>query len=138
VVLNPVLDLGARIFAVLLLAIHAGLGAWAIVGYLELVLPQVPWIRVSNPLFSPTMLLIQWTLIATAASVFIIGYLIRWRPTPSAMLLVYGVMALTCAYQTFFILTAPSRFRAMAIEYVEYVVILAFLFFSEHMRARFS
>ena len=37
-----------------------------------------------------------------------------------------------------FILTTPTRYRAMAIEYVEYAVILAFLFFSSHMRARFS
>jgi hypothetical protein len=54
------------------------------------------------------------------------------------MLCIYGCMALTCAYQTFFILTAPSRFRAMAVEYIEYCVILAFLFFSSHMRARFN
>jgi hypothetical protein len=84
------------------------------------------------------MLLLQWSLIAVAATVFIAGYWSRWRHTPIAMSVVYGAMALTCAYQTFFILTHPSRFRAMAVEYAEYALILTFLFVSEHMRERFA
>jgi hypothetical protein len=131
-------DLVARSLAALLVVVHAGLGAWAAVGFVELGFQHVPWPRVSNPLFSRPMLLLQWTLIATASAVFIAGYFRRWQHTPVAMLGIYGAMALTCAYQTFFVLTAPSRFRAMAIEYTEYALILAFLFFSSHMRARFS
>jgi hypothetical protein len=129
--------LGRWVFA-LLLVVHAGLGAWAIVGLAELALHAVPWPRISNPLFSPAMLLWQWSLVATAASVFIVGTLRRWRHTPVAMLCIYGAMALTCAYQTFFILVDDGRFRAMAIEYLEYMVILAFLFGSRHARARFG
>jgi hypothetical protein len=128
----------ARSVAILLVAVHAGLGLWALVGFLELGLHQVPWPRVSNPLFSRPMLLLQWSLILAAAVAFITGYLTRWKHTPVAMSCIYGAMALTCAYQTFFVLTAPTRFQAMAIEYVEYAVILAFLFSSGHMRAHFS
>jgi hypothetical protein len=84
------------------------------------------------------MLVLQWTLVCVAATVFIAGYLGRWRHTPVAMLSTYGVMALVCAYQTFFILTSPTRFQAMALEYVAYTVILLFLFHSEHMRLRFA
>jgi hypothetical protein len=128
----------ARVIAGILLAVHAGLGAWALAGFLELALPDVPWKRLSNPLFSPAMLLLQWSLISVAATVFIAGYLSRWKHTPMAMLCIYGAMALTCAYQTFFILTSATRFRAMAIEYIEYAVILMFLFFSNPMRLHFS
>jgi hypothetical protein len=131
-------ELVARSVAVLLVVVHAGLGAWALVGFLELGLHQVPWTRVSNPLFSRQMLFLQWTLIAAAAAAFIAGYVTRWKHTPVAMLGIYGAMALTCAYQTFFVLTAPSRFRAMAVEYIEYAAILVFLFFSDHMRTRFA
>ena len=131
-------DTVARWIAILLVLVHAGLGLWALVGFVELAFHEVPWGRVSNPLFSRPMLALQWTLIMAAAMVFITGYLTRWKHTPAAMACIYGGMAPTCAYQTFFILTAPSRFRAMAIEYVEYAVILAFLFWSSHMRARFS
>ena len=127
-----------RTLAGILLVVHAGLGAWALVGFVELVLPNVPWSRVSNPLFSRSMLLLQWSLIALAAAVFITGFLSRFKHTPWAMLGIYSAMALVCAYQTFFILTNPTRFRAMAIEYIEYAVILMFLFFSSYMRARFA
>lgn len=128
----------AHSIAVLLIVVHTGLGVWALVGFLELALPSVPWTRLSNPLFSTPMLLLQWTLIAVAAATFIAGYVSRWKHTPVAMLCIYTAMALTCAYQTFFILTAPTRFLAMVIEYIEYAAILAFLFGSKDMRLRFS
>jgi hypothetical protein len=128
----------ARLVAWGLVAVHAGLGAWALVGFAELALPQVPWTRLSNPLFSRPMLLLQWSLIAMAAAMFIGGYALRFRHTPLAMSVIYGAMALVCAYQTFFILTHAARFRAMAIEYTEYAAILAFLFLSTHMRERFA
>jgi hypothetical protein len=128
----------ARLFGGFLAAVHVGLGAWALVGFAELFLPAVPWTRLSNPLFSPPMLFLQWLLIAAAATLFVVGYLARWRHTPEAMALVYAAMAGVCAYQTFFILTHESRFRAMAIEYVEYAVILLFLFHSATMQARFG
>ena len=127
-----------RAFAALLVIVHAALGVWALIGFIELVLPDIAWHRLSNPLFSRRMLLLQWSLVAVAAAVFIGGYLSRWRHTPFAMLAIYSAMALTCAYQTFFVLTHPFRFSAMAIEYVEYAVISLFLFYSAHMRARFS
>jgi hypothetical protein len=126
----------ARIIAALLLVVHAGLGLWALVGFAELLF-DVPWSPVSNPLFSPPMLLLQWTLIATASLTFIVGYARRWPPLPKAMLAIYGAMALVCAYQTFLVLTSPTRFRAMAIEYAEYTLILLFLFFAQPMRTRF-
>lgn len=117
-----------RAITALLVLVHAGLAAWAAVGFAELILPEVPWGRISNPSFSPAMLLLQWTLVATAATVFIAGTVRRWPRLPLAMLGIYGAMASTCAYQTFFILTDDGRFEAMAIEYLEYAVILAFLF----------
>jgi hypothetical protein len=117
---------------------HVGLLVWALVGFAELTLPAVPWRRVSNPLFSPPMLVLQWALIAIAATTYLVGFSLRWPGTPVAMAVIYGAMAIVCAYQTFFILTDPTRFRAMAIEYVEYSLILAFLFLSPYMRSRFT
>ena len=131
-------DALARAFALFLVAVHVGLAGWALVGFAELALAEVPWRRLSNPLFSRAMLATQWTLIAVAAAIFIGGYFGRWRHTPVALLFTYGAMASVCAYQTFFILTHPARFRAMAIEYLEYAVILLFLFSSEAMKRHFS
>lgn len=128
----------ARAVAVALLVVHAGLGIWAAVGVAELAWADVPWGRVSNPAFSTSMLLLQWLLVAIAATVFIGGYLTRFPHTPTAMAVIYAAMAGVCAYQTFFILTNDTRFAAMAIEYLEYAVILVFLFRSKHMRLHFG
>jgi hypothetical protein len=125
-----------RSIGLLLVVVHGGLALWALVGFAELALAQVPWNRVSNPLFSTSMLLLQWSLIATAAGVFIVGYTRRWHGLPVAMSIIYGMMAATCAYQTFFILTHAGRFRAMAIEYAEYAAILGFLFYTERSQLR--
>jgi hypothetical protein len=124
----------ARLIALGLVAVHAGLGLWAAIGFAELIVVEVPWGRLSNPLFSRPMLLAQWTLIAIAAAAFITAYFGRWRSMPELMAAIYGAMALLCAYQTFFVLTHQARFRAMAIEYLQYALILVFLFSSEHVR----
>lgn len=128
----------SRLVAWFLILVHAALGVWALVGFAELLLPGVPWLPVSNPLFSERMLLLQWTLIAVAAAVYVVGYLRRWPAMPVALGCIYALMALVCAYQTFFILTSSTRFFAMAVEYLEYALILLFLFRSRHMRAHFG
>jgi hypothetical protein len=127
-----------RIVGGALIVVHLGLLVWAIVGFSELLAPDVPWRRVSNPLFSTWMLVLQWSLISVASTTYLLGFFWRWSHTPLAMSVVYGAMALVCAYQTFFILTNETRFRAMAIEYCEYALILAFLYRSPYMRARFA
>lgn len=127
-----------RLVAALLVVVHVGLLGWALVGFAELIRSEVPWRRVSNPLFSTSMLLLQWSLICVAAGTYLVGFFARWPRTPEAMSVIYCAMALVCAYQTFFILTNPTRFRSMAIEYCEYAAILAFLFLSPYMRQRFA
>jgi hypothetical protein len=116
------------VVGVVLVLVHSFLGLWGMVGLAEWLLPSVPWPRVSNPELPRGILLAQWVLLLTAAGVFIAGYFTRWRLTPWAMAAVYTAMASLCALQTFTYLTNESRFRAMAIEYVEYAVILVILF----------
>lgn len=128
----------ARIVTWLLLFVHAGLGIWALAGFIELSGAEVPWPSVTNPELPRWLLWLRWPLIATASAVFIGGYFARWRNTPWAMLAIYSAMAAMCAYETFFVLTNPNRFTAMAVEYMEYALILLFLFFSGYMQQRFS
>lgn len=122
----------------LLLVVHAGLGVWAVAGTIELAGVDVPWPSVTNPELPRWLLWLRWPLIAAAAVAFIGGYFARWRLTPWAMLVIYAGMAGMCAYETFFVLTHPDRYRAMAVEYTEYAVILVFLFLSRDMQRRFS
>lgn len=119
-----------RAILILLLVVHGGLLAWAAIGSAELLLPGVPWPRLSNPLFSPAMLALQWTLVAGAASTFLLGWARAWHSLREAMACWYAAMAATCAWQTFLILEHPERFLQMAIEYAEYAAILAWLWLS--------
>jgi hypothetical protein len=128
--------LADRSLAVVLVVVHAGLLAWALIGFAEMAWANPPWPRVSNPLFSNAMLFLQWTVVAGAASTFSIGYARRWQRLPAAMVAWYAVMAAICAWQTFFILEHPSRFILMALEYAEYGVIATYLHLSPYMRAR--
>lgn len=126
------------IVAAALLAIHAGLLLWALVGFAELLAAQVPWQPLSNPLFSSAMLLAQWSAVAIAAAVFLLGWYRRWRILPWAMAACYAVMAAICAVQTFTILRHDTRFIDMALEYAAYLVIIAWLFSSPLVRRRLS
>jgi hypothetical protein len=127
-----------RGLAAALVVVHAGLLAWGLIGFAELTLPTVPWRRISNPLFSTPMLALQWSLAVLAGATYLAGFFLRWSPTPMVMTAIFTTMAVVCAYQNFFILTNPARFRAMALEYAAYALILVFLFSSKLMRARFT
>lgn len=120
------------------MVVHFGLLVWAVIGFLELAIPEPPWDRLSNVLFSESMLLWQWSIVSIGALVFLIGFYTRWVWTPLLLACMYMLMAITCTYQTFFILEHESRFTEMIIEFIEYAVILAFLFGAPGMRAHFG
>jgi len=121
-----------------LVAVHLGLALWSLAGLAEFLLPAVPWRRISNPLFSPAVLLAQWLLVLGTAAVFVGGYALRWRGTRPAIAIGYASMASLCAYQTFFILVHDARFVAMGMEFAAYVAILAFLHMSPAGAGRFT
>lgn len=131
-------ELLPRITVWLLMGVHLFLIAWAVVGLIEFVSPQVPWPRVSNPLFPGWVLLAQWLLILPAALVFVLGYWAAWPQMPMVLAIGYALMASLCAYQTFTILENDTRFLAMAAEYAAYVAIVIFLFRSEYVQDRLS
>jgi hypothetical protein len=130
------LRIADRAIAVLLVIVHAGLLAWAVTGFAEMVWATPPWPRISNPLFSDAMLLLQWSVVAAAALTFLVGYVRRWVHLQAAMVAWYAVMAAICAWQTLFILEHSSRFTQMALEYAEYVAIAIYLYVSPHIRSR--
>lgn len=118
----------ARIVSAILIGVHVGLGIWALAGFAEFFSSDVPWPRLSNPLFPDHILLAQWSAVLVCSLVFVIGYLTRRRWLPIAMAAIYAVMAGICAAETFGYLIHDGRFLAMGAEYVIYVAILLFLF----------
>lgn len=124
-----------RVIAALLVALHAGLAAWSVVGLIEWFVAEPPWPRLSNPLLPRPVLLAQWVLVLLAAGVFLAGYARRWPRTPVALAGCYAAMGVLCAVENIAYL---GRYVAMAVEYAAYVAILGILFRMEHFRRAFA
>lgn len=124
----------ARTFVAVLVAVHGFLAVWALVGFYEFFAATQPWPAVSNPLFPREILFMQWVLTLAAAGIFLGGYVLRWRYTPTAMACTYAAMAAVCAVQTMTYMQSEFRFVAMGLEYIAYAGILLFLFRSSLFR----
>ncbi|HUG22644.1 hypothetical protein [Piscinibacter sp.] len=122
----------------LLVAVHVVLLVWAVVGLVEWCSPTVPWPRVSNLLFPRWLLLWHWLAVLLAAVIFLVGFFARWTFTPKAMVAAYSLMALVCVVETFWFLTHPWRFAAMALEFLAYVAISLALHRMPRLTARFA
>lgn len=127
-----------KLLGVMLVVVHAGLLVWAVIGMIEWLVPEVPWSRLSNPLFPDWLLLLHWLAILTAAAVFLGGYCTRWSRTPVVLAAAYGTMALVCAVETFGYLNHDLRFVAMAIEYIVYLMIIFAIYRLPGLADRFS
>jgi hypothetical protein len=127
----------SRLITILLLAIHAALLVWALLGLIEPWLAQPPWPTLANPLFPGWLQLAQWLTVLVTGLVFPAGYAVRWSMLPWAMVAGYGAMATVCAVQTLCWLRHDGRFLDMAIEYAAYILILVWLFRAPAMRRRF-
>jgi hypothetical protein len=127
-----------KLVVIVLLIVHGLLAVWALIGFTELFYSDVPWSRISNPLFPGSILFLQWLLTLAAAGIFIFGYITKWRHTTVALLFAYTAMAALCAIETFGFLKHDSRFLDMIIEYITYVVILIFLFRSNFFQKQYA
>lgn len=126
----------SRAFAIMLVVLHAGLFLVGVAGMWEWLAGSVPWAPFSNPSFPRSILLLEWLSLIGAGALFVAGYGLRWRRLPVAMAVAYAILAAQCAVHTFGFLAHEARFREMAIEYLEYALILAYLFRSAHIRRR--
>lgn len=117
-----------KILGYLLVVIHVMLGIWAVGGILEMIVSKVPWKPFTNPEFPGWVLVIHWTSVLFAATVFLFGYFGRWKLTPYLMVAAYGAMALVCLIETFGFMTSKYKYVAMVAELVTYTIIVVLLF----------
>lgn len=122
----------------LLVLIHAALLLWASGGFLEMLLPNVPWKRFSNPDFPTYILIPHWSVVLYASVGFLYGYFTHWSKTPQFMLIGYSFMMLLCVIETFGYMISKTKYTAMGTEFVTYVVILLLLFKSKYFIEYFN
>lgn len=111
----------------LLLAVHVGLGLWAVLGVAEFAAPETLPFGLDNPLFPPWLQSLHWAAIATGSATFLVlRFRAPWLLAPG-MALAYGFMAAVCLVETLGYLEHPGRYVDMALEYAAYVAIVYFL-----------
>jgi len=126
-----------RILSVGLLIIHGILLLWSVGGFLEMILPSVPWKPFTNPDFPDWLLLFHWGSVLIASVGFLHGYRTRWNRTPAFMAGAYGLMGLVCVVETFGYMTSSMKYLAMSAELLTYAAILTLLFRSEYFSNHF-
>lgn len=112
--------------------VHIILLTWSVGGFLEMILPKVPWKPFTNPEFPNWVLIIHWSSVLLASMSFIYGYLTHWSKTPFIMTIAYGLMAVVCVIETFGYMTNPTKYLAMGGEFLTYFIIILLLFKSSY------
>lgn len=122
----------------LLILVHGFLFFWSTGGFLEMILPKVPWKPFTNPEFPTWVLIIHWSSVLFASVSFLYGYFSQWSKTPQIMTVAYGLMALVCLIETFGYMTNKTKYLAMGTEFLTYTVILLLLFKSKYFVEYFN
>ncbi len=110
---------------------------WGLLGLLEYLFGFAPLMPLQNPNFPPGTQLIHWIVILASGSVYLIGYITRWKHTPFAMVVMFAMLTTLCAVETFDFMTRPDRYGAYAREVTYYVLMSVFLLRSKRMHAHF-
>ena len=121
-----------------LVLIHGFLLFWAIGGFIEMILPKVPWKPFTNPDFPFWVLIIHWSSVLFASVSLLYGYFSQWNKTPQIMTVAYGLMALVCIIETFGYMTSKTKYLAMSGEFLTYTIILLLLFKSKYFISYFK
>ncbi|MFN3999423.1 MAG: hypothetical protein ACK4HU_16485 [Algoriphagus sp.] len=111
-----------------LVLIHFFLLLWSTGGIIELVSTKVLWTPYTNIDFPKWLLPIHFGSVMITSIGFLIGYFTGWSKTPEFMLAAYTMLFTICVIETFGFMTSQTRYLAMVIELVTYIVILALLF----------
>lgn len=130
----------ARVFPYLLLAVSALLIVWAVFGFVEYFAPSVAF-GLQDPGFPQGTQFLHWLLILLTGTIFVVGFLLRWKHTPFATITMYATLATLCFVETVDFNAfggGPNRFLFMAAEYVAYVVLSAYLLRSQRIAERFG
>ena len=128
----------STIFSHLLFLAAVVMLSWGILGFLEYFSEIALLMPLQNSTFPPGTQLLHWCLITLSGSVYLLGYLLKWKYTPMAMIVIYAMMATMCFIQTFDFMTNPSRYTDFVRECIYYVIISVYLLRSRRMQTHFG
>ncbi|MEZ5661837.1 MAG: hypothetical protein R3E83_26065 [Burkholderiaceae bacterium] len=117
-----------------------GLLVWGILGLWEYLIPAAGF-GLQNPNFPAGTQLLHWLLLSLTGSVFIVGFTLRWPPTPLVTVAMYVSLATLCFVETVDFGAfggPPMSLFIMAVEYVVYLTLAVYLLRSPRIAERFN
>jgi hypothetical protein len=129
-----------RNFIYALVVVKGVLVIWGILGFIEYFSPSVTF-GLQNSTFPIGVQFLHWLLIVLTGSIFIVGFLLRWRYTPFATVTMYATLATLCFVETVDFNAfggGPKRFFIMGAEYALYIALSLFLIRSKQAKERFG
>jgi hypothetical protein len=124
----------------LLVVLKVALVVWGGLGLVEYLVPSVAF-GLQNANFPAGTQLLHWILILLTGLVFLLGFAMRWKQTPFAMITMYATLATLCFVETVDFQAfggSVARYYAMSAEYLLYIVLSAYLLRSSRIQSRFS
>ncbi|HAG92186.1 MAG TPA: hypothetical protein DCL41_09950 [Bdellovibrionales bacterium] len=125
-------------FLYLILGAHVVLGLWGAFGFIEYFTGLQVIGPLQNPNFPSGTQFIHWVLATASGFGFLVGYLLKWKHTPTLMVVLYACLTTLCFIETFDFMTKESKYTLFVIEVVEYVAISLYLFQSQRMKTHFK
>lgn len=129
----------SRGFPYVLLAVKAVLLLWGTLGLWEYIVPSAGF-GLQHPNFPPGTQLLHWLLLLLTGTIFVLGFIMRWRHTPFATVAMYAALATLCFVETldFGAFGGGARsYFIMAGEYAVYIVLSVYLLRSRRIGERF-
>ena len=130
----------ARHFIYVLLAIKILLVVWGVFGLIEYFKPSVAF-DLQDANFPPGVQFLHWLLILLTGSIFIFGFVRRWKHTPYVTMTMYATLATLCFVETVDFNSfggGTIRFFYMTAEVTLYVVLATYLVRSKKVKERFG
>ncbi len=128
----------SKTYLLLLLLSAIGMLIWGLAGFFEYFTGITPFIPLQNAAYPSGVQFVHWLLISISGGAFLIGYVLEWKWTPFAMVLLYSNLAVLCTIQTFDFMSEQWGYTQYFTEIILYCVHSSFLLFSKTSQSHFG
>ena len=128
----------SKVYLTLLLIWAIGMFIWGLAGFFEYFTGMVPFVALQNAAYPKGVQFVHWLLITLSGTVFLFGYMTRWKWTPFAMMLLFSNLAVLCTIQTLDFMSEQWGFTQYFAELLMYVLNSFYLCFSSVAKSHFG
>lgn len=130
----------SNMFPYLLFSVKVALLIWGLLGLWEYISPSAA-LGLQNPNFPDGTQLLHWLLLILTGAIFVVGFLVRWPPTPFATVTMYATLATLCFIETLDFGAFGGGLKGLLImsgEFLLYIGLSVYLLRSNTIERRFQ